>query len=427
MDLKELASKAINDELDLQFEHHPVHAFIDGSTEINENLLAFKGIAGFYVLDTEDGLVLLDTGSILDVDRAFEDIRNWRPDAPLKAAIYTHHHVDHVFAVEKFDHEADSLNRDRPIVYAHKLLPDHFDRYKKTLGWNTAINRRQFAINVPQFSWPDSYRYPDILVDEKMSFKVGETEFFLNPARGETDDHLWAYIPQEKILLPGDLFIWAVPNGGNPQKVQRYISDWATALREMAELDVEIMLPGHGYPMFGAEIIKKALETTATFLDDIEEQVLSFMNRGKTLDFVIHNVKFDTVAMKLPWLKPVYDDPQFLIRMIWRRYGGWWDGEYDRLFPTPRSEEAKKWLELVGSLDKIIDQALVESEAGNHNIAAHLIETALHANPDSENVHSARIKIFSSFSKIQSSSMGRNILNHASLASLELKRDLAED
>ena len=112
----------------------------------------------------------------------------------------------------------------------------------------------------------------------------------------------------------------------------------------MAELYVEIMLPGHGYPMFGAEIIKKALETTATFLDDIEEQVLSFMNRGKTLDFVIHNVKFDTVAMKLPWLKPVYDDPQFLIRMIWRRYGGWWDGEYDRLFPTPRSEEAKNGL-----------------------------------------------------------------------------------
>ena len=212
MDLKELASKAINDELDLQFEHHPVHAFINGSTEINENLLAFKGIAGFYVLDTGNGLVLLDTGSILDVDRAFEDIRNWRPDAPLKAAIYTHHHVDHVFAVEKFDHEADSLNRDRPIVYAHKLLPDHFDRYKKTLGWNTAINRRQFAINVPQFSWPDSYRYPDILVDEKMSFKVGETEFFLNPARGETDDHIRAYIHKEKILLPGDLFIWSLPN-----------------------------------------------------------------------------------------------------------------------------------------------------------------------------------------------------------------------
>ena len=33
-------------------------------------------------------------------------------------------------------------------------MPEHFDRYLKTLGWNTAINRRQFAINVPHFTWP---------------------------------------------------------------------------------------------------------------------------------------------------------------------------------------------------------------------------------------------------------------------------------
>ena len=44
---------------------------------------------------------------------------------------------------------------------------------------------------------------------------------------------------------------------GNPQKVQRYISDWADALREMSELEAEIMLPGHGYPMFGKENIRR--------------------------------------------------------------------------------------------------------------------------------------------------------------------------
>ena len=42
MDLKELASKAIKGELDLTFEHHPVHSFVDGSTEIQDNLLALS-------------------------------------------------------------------------------------------------------------------------------------------------------------------------------------------------------------------------------------------------------------------------------------------------------------------------------------------------------------------------------------------------
>ena len=42
------------------------------------------------------------------------------------------------------------------------------------------------------------------------------------------------------MLHPGDLFIWAVPNAGNPQKVQRFASDWAAALREMAGCGAEL-------------------------------------------------------------------------------------------------------------------------------------------------------------------------------------------
>jgi len=49
-------------------------------------------------------------------------------------------------------------------------MPDHFDRYLNTLGWNTAINRRQFAINVPKFRWPEHYRYPDKTYNEEMNF-----------------------------------------------------------------------------------------------------------------------------------------------------------------------------------------------------------------------------------------------------------------
>ena len=76
MDLKELASKAIKGELDLTFEHHPVHSFVDGSTEIQDNLLAFKGIAGFFVLDTGSGLVMLDAGHIIDIERAMKKLEN---------------------------------------------------------------------------------------------------------------------------------------------------------------------------------------------------------------------------------------------------------------------------------------------------------------------------------------------------------------
>ena len=47
--LKELSELAWQGELDTKFEHHPVHTFYEGSTELAENLLGLKGIGGFYV------------------------------------------------------------------------------------------------------------------------------------------------------------------------------------------------------------------------------------------------------------------------------------------------------------------------------------------------------------------------------------------
>ena len=93
------------------------------------------------------------------------------------------------------------------------------------------------------------------------------------------------------MLHPGDLFIWAVPNAGNPQKVQRFASDWATALRQMAGCGAELMLCGHGMPIFGADRISQALTDTADLLDAMETQTRVLMNQGVPLDRVLHEVE----------------------------------------------------------------------------------------------------------------------------------------
>jgi alkyl sulfatase BDS1-like metallo-beta-lactamase superfamily hydrolase len=424
-DFKALSEQAWQGQLDTKFEHHPVHSAYQGSQELQDGLLGMKGIAGIFTIDTGDGLVLLDAGTQLDVDRTFEEVRKWRPDTPLVAAIFSHHHVDHIFATKRFEEEALEKGWSQPVVYAHKLMPQHFDRYIKTRGWNTAINKRQFAINLPTFQWPDHFRYPDVTYEKQLTFTRGDLTFELHYGRGETDDHTWTYIPERKILVPGDLFIWAVPNGGNPQKVQRYVSDWADALDEMAGKGAELMIPGHGFPIFGAERVHEALTVTAGFIRDIEDQTVAMMNKGWSLDQVFHSVTFDETLMEKPYLRPVYDDPRFLIRMIWRRYGGWWDGEYDNLLPEPKARQATEWIELAGGVESVLARALQLLQNDEAALACHLVEMAYHASPDSARVHEVRAEIYQGNSALQTSSMARNILNHAALASAEGKRDLA--
>jgi alkyl sulfatase BDS1-like metallo-beta-lactamase superfamily hydrolase len=423
-DVRTLADQLWRGEIDTAAQH-PVTALGCPGEEIADGVLYFKGIASANTVDTGAGLVMLDTGSRADTRPLHAAVRRWRPDAPLAAAVFSHHHVDHVFGVAPFEREAGERGWPAPRVYAHALVRANFDRYRRTIGWNTAINLRQFHLPPDRFRWPDAYRYPDVEFEDRLAFTHGGLTFALHHARGETDDAVWTWIPERRILAPGDLFIWATPNAGNPQKVQRFAGEWAAALRAMAGLGAELLVPGHGLPIFGAERIRTALTDTAELLESIEGQVLAAMNTGATLDQVLHEVRAPAHLLAKPYLRPVYDDPQFIVRNVWRLYGGWYDGEPDNLLPAPRAEQAREWIALAGGLGPVLDRAASLLAEGNARLACHLIEFAVLAEPGSAAAHRLRRDIYAARSRAAVSSMARNILNHAALASAEGKRDLA--
>ena len=406
-------------------EAHPVTEQYRDGDEILDGVLYYKGFASANTIDTGEALVLLDTGAFTDTKPLYEAVRAWRPDRRLAAAVYSHHHIDHVFGVAPFEQEARDKGWPAPVVYGHEGLGPNFDRYKKTRGWNSAINVRQFAFPVERFQWPGEFRYADVTYVDRMTFRSGDLTFELRHARGETDDATWTWIPEKKILAPGDLFIWAAPNAGNPQKVQRFCAEWAAALREMSALGAETMIPGHGIPIFGKDRVFQALSDTAELLESLEEQTVTLMNQGVTLDTVLHEVRMPEHLLAKPYLRPVYDHPQFILRNIWRLYGGWYDGEPDNLLPAPRAEQAREWVALAGGLDKVLQRARALKDEGNARLACHIVEYAVLAEPRSKDAHTVRSEIYAARSAEQDSSMARNILNHAALASQQGKRDMA--
>ena len=426
--IRELADRHWRGEGDLVHEHHPVSPVAGRETEeILDGVLYLKSIASVTAIDTGDGLLLLDTGGPFDSQIVYEGIRAWRSDQRLAMAVFSHHHIDHVFGTLRFEAEAHERKWEAPRVYGHAAMAAHFDRYERTRGWNSAINQRQFGLAVDALSWPADFRRPDVTYDDTTTVSQGGLTVELHHGRGETDDATWSWVPELGLLHPGDLFVYCLPNAGNPQKVQRYLSDWAVALRAMAGLGAEVMVSGHGLPIFGADRIQTALGDTAELLDSIEDQTLALMNQGCSLDRAIHEVAVPRHLSDKPYLRPVYDHPQFLVRNVWRRYGGWYDGEPDNLLPAPRAEQAAAWVELAGGVDAVIARAMALADEGNHRLACHLVEAAVLAEPGSVEAHAARAHIYEERAGGQESSMARNILRHAALASRSNKRDLAGD
>ncbi|MDQ4005841.1 MAG: MBL fold metallo-hydrolase, partial [Actinomycetota bacterium] len=336
MDLIELADRLWRGEVGTD-EHHPL-AGSGQLVEVAPRTAFLHSFANVSAFETDDGLILVDTGSQMTATAVHDEIRKWS-DAPLRVAVFTHGHIDHVFGVEPFDAEAAERGEPQPRVIAHEAVPIRFERYRLTAGWNAAINRRQFR--VPSLEWPTEFRQPDETYRDALTVTVADERFELHHARGETDDHTWVWIPARRVLCTGDLFIWALPNAGNPQKVQRYPREWAAALRTMAELGAEVLLPGHGVPVIGEDRVRTALVGTAEVLESIHDETVELMNRGVRLDEILHTVQVPAHLADRPYLRPVYDDPEFVVRNIWRLYGGWWDGDPATLKPAPEAAVAR--------------------------------------------------------------------------------------
>ncbi|GIH80961.1 alkyl sulfatase dimerization domain-containing protein [Planobispora longispora] len=393
-----------------------------------DDSIVHGGLSGRGVVDVVDGVgfrsgfgntivvrgggeaALFDTGNPFDPARLHREVREWTTD-PVTTVVYSHGHIDHISGVGPFDAEADAAGRPRPVVAAHEAVAARFDRYLMTLGYNSVINRRQFQMD--GFIWPSEYRYPD--VDYRDTLTAGPFELF--HGKGETDDASVGFLPEQRVLLPGDLFIWVSPNCGNPQKVQRYPREWAIALRRMAALNAEIMLPSHGAPVFGADRVEQALIETAEWLESLVEQTLAMLNDGARLDAIVREVHPPARLADRPYLRPHYDEPEFIVRNIWRLYGGWYDGNPANLKPAPDAVLAGAVAGLAGGAAELGEAALRALEAGDQRLAGHLAEMAVQAAPGDADLHRIRAEVFEARAASEASLMSRGVFAWAAAES----------
>lgn len=414
MDLLELADKLFTGEAPIE-SHHPFQS--SGQlAEVQPGLAFVDAFANSSAVDTVDGLVVVDTSGVFHAKLVHETVRRWS-GSRLDTAIFTHGHIDHVFGVELYEEEARTNGWAPPRVVAHELVAERFERYKLTAGYNAVINQRQFK--APGLRWPVDYRYPDETYRTRLDIEVGGEQFELHHARGETDDGTWVWSPHRRVLFAGDLFIWASPNCGNPQKVQRYARDWAAAFRTMAALDGDVLLPGHGLPIVGADRVRQALTEGAELLETLLAQTLDLMNQGARLDDVVNAVRAPQHLLERPYLRPIYDEPEFVVRNIWRFYGGWYDGDPSHLKPAPAAALAAEIAALAGGAHRLAERAQELASAGDLRLAGHLAELAVQAAPDDGGVHAVRAEVFGARAREEASTMSKGIFSWAEHESRE--------
>jgi alkyl sulfatase BDS1-like metallo-beta-lactamase superfamily hydrolase len=396
----------------------PVNRVTLELSEVADGVALVEAFSHVVAFDSGDGLVLFDASLGAFGPGVVKALRGWRTE-PVDTLVYTHGHVDHVGGATAVMADADERGNRRPEVVGHEQVPVRFERYDLTNGYNAVINHRQFGgtgLTGPHdvAAFPRNWVRPTVTYRDRLQRRVGDLDLELRHARGETDDHTWTWIPSRRAVCTGDLLIWVFPNAGNPQKVQRFPLEWARALREIAALEPELLLPAHGLPIEGAERIRMVLDDVSTALEVVVGQTLDLMNAGATLDEIVHTVRVPAHLLEKAYLAPTYDEPEFVVRNVWRMYGGWYDGNPSRLKPPPDSAVAAETAALAGGVDVLVRRALELADAGDLAMACHLVELAARADGEHLGAQRARADVYGRRRADERSLMAKGIYGWAS-------------
>jgi len=335
--------------------------------------------------DTDEGIVLVDTGMAPAGPAILNAIRSVS-DKPIHTIIYTHGHVDHAYGTWAITEAGET-----PEIIAHSALKPRFERYLRLRGSIAKYMSQpeeQLPRNESDLVWPTRY------FDDRLELTIGGETFVLQHHRGETDDQLYVWAADRKVLASADYYQGFLPNAGNGKRVQRYVEEWAVAMREMAALEPVALLPAHGEPLTDTTSIVLNFTILADALQHIVDHTIDGLNAGKRKDLIYQSVELPEHLAGHPTLNIQYVTPADISKMVMKQYSGWWDDIPSQWSPAPVADQGEMIITLAGgNMDAII--AFARGLIGEDiRLASHLTDWLFYARPNDPEVQTLVFDVY---------------------------------
>ncbi|MHA7966547.1 MBL fold metallo-hydrolase [Paenibacillus sp. CAU 1782] len=251
------------------------------------------------ILDLGDLTVVVDTFATIQAAEDLKAAAEHLTGKPVSYVINTHWHSDHTSGNQVFSpsagiistsatrHIMDTFARDRLARFQGN--PDQFhqainelqeqiqqesdEKLKREMIWENATDR-EFTKILPDLV----LSLPTMTFEQQMTIHGSNCSIqLITYGGGHSQSDAIVYIPEDKILLIGDLVV------SNHHPVLAYAApqDWLTILEQIELLEVETIVPGHG-----GVCSMQELHEVKGYLNDIMAVATEAVRSQKSIDEV---------------------------------------------------------------------------------------------------------------------------------------------
>ena len=358
-----------------------------------EDVFRASGIGNTFLIATDEGHVLFDTGLATQAAKHKRLLQDAVP-GEITHIVLSHSHADHIGGTKFWLAEFPNAE---VVTHARFIEGQGYLKHLERHFWSRNRLLYDFMPEEPPQEGMIVYGgiTPDIEVREGdvHAFTLGDVRFEAIAAAGaEGDDNLVLWLPDRKLLFSGDIFGPLFPMVPNlftlrGEKFRDPLA-YVRSLNRLIALDPDMVLPSHFDPISGSGQVGRDMRRMRDATQYIHDQTLAGMNEGKSVWQLMQEIELPAELA----LSEGHGKVSWNVRSIWEHYSTWFHFESTtELYPVKIRELYPDIAALAGGAEPLAAEAMRQLDAGELEASLHWVELGLAAEPSHQGLLEARL------------------------------------
>jgi len=380
---------------------------ISGLFKVVDRIYQVRGIdlSNITFIEGEKGIIIVDP--LISMEPAKAALRLYyqhRPKRPVAVVIYSHSHVDHFGGVRGVVDDAD-VKAGKVRIVAPKGFSE--EAISENVMAGNAMGRRasyMYGSLLPRgpggtvgsglgtgtSSGSVSMLLPSDIVEktgQKLTLDGLEFEFLYAPG-SEAPAEMHFYIPRLRALCTAENSTHTLHNFYSLRGAKaRDVKAWVGYLNETLDMwgdKAEVLFLVHHWPTWGNANVVDHIEKYRDTVKYIHDQVLHLANRGYTMVEIAEMIEMPESLARNWSSRGYYGSVNHNAKAVYNYYLGYFSGNPADLHVLPPAEAGKRYVEMMGGADAVVQKAREYYRKGEYRWVAQVVNHVVFADPKNQ-------------------------------------------